>query len=1066
MFRREPDWWKILDELRDDNDEMMEEIIDEEMSDVETEELCPEPDDLCLESESAEDNGVTYIDSGHGGLFGSPDFTDPGNNGTIYKHYYGELVDFTEDESGKMTGMLLCKGKLIGFSVDSDTTVDKGGYTEELQRHVIIAERYRKRLAKAICTDSFYHLFDSISSIRRKSNAMRGFLALSVPQREAIISQLNADKPRECGERKDGRIKETGLMRLRYDMCKHTYSIEQQMEIEELLNTKVLSNKLRSRLEYILNISPVYPDRKTPSYKEIIAILDKYIYKKDKLKKKIAEQIVSGKYSSSRSLKLLFVGSPGTGKTLLAKAIAEIYGIPYATIDMGTVASAIDIKGLDASYDSADAGEFIKKFYQTGTSEMVLVLDELDKMGNDTKNGPAAGAMLDVLSDENKCYDKFLETFVKTDNTVFIATANSVKNIPSPLLNRFEVIYIDDYSDEDKYNIAQEYIIPQLEKDFGLENGEIVFTNEAVKAIIKYYCCDEGARLLKDKLNSIIKNLISRREEEGLETISVDAAMVREILEEYVSDSDIKLIYHRNKDRLSTAHRQELKRIFKAIENDEVDKNEKDIWLKRARLLLDLIPPAQPLAKIDFDSFYESVNGTHFGLTGIKDRIAKSLHVRMVQGKSFSSIRFLLGGGAGVGKSSICKSIADSIGVPFVKISLNGVSDERIIKGFPPTYRGAVEGSIVAGLARAKTVRALVLLDEIDKLGSKEGVSASNALIDLLDNSGEFTDDFLKVPIDLSEVIFIASANDLSKVNPLLLDRFEVIEVDGYSKAEKKTILNDYIIPATNREYERVNASFAVSPDAADLLVEDYCTSFGVRDLEKTVKKLVSDKLAENAHNIENQRFLIDASDVTKSLGAKPIPRGNLLTKNVPGFSKALAVTGGNSGMAFSIESAVIPGDTSLSITGLPKESAVDSVKLAKTYIRLNHLDSAADFGLHLHFGEGAVVKDGPSAGVAILISILSAVLKTPVSGNLAYTGEIDLFGNVFAIGGTKEKISAAQESGCSKVFIPYDNYMQLSEEELDSFSIEIMPVKHISEVIALAFPDHAEKVNAKRLIA
>ncbi len=1024
--------------------------------------------DVCLESEITEFKSPfeRIIDRRLEHLFGPPDFEDSEPDTVIFKHYYGEMIDFSQDEDGNRTCMLLSKGKLVKFDIHSRTVTELEEESGYPFMHIIATDMSAKKNAKVICTDSFYHLFDAIESLKDKCNAIEAFLELSRTQRDSIISQLNSKKYGKCSEKRVAPVKGKESLRLKYDMCKHTYTPEQQREIENLFNDKLNAQKAYSRLEYILNISPEYLERKVPSYKEIIAILDKYIYKKDKLKKKIAEQIVSGKYSSSRSLKLLFVGSPGTGKTLLAKAIAEIYGIPYAVINMGSISSALDLKGTDPSFDGADAGEFINKFFREGTSEMILLLDELDKMGTGTKHGAATGAMLDILSDVNECYDKFLEMAVDTSNTAFIATANSVKNIPSPLLNRFEVIYMDDYSDEDKYNIAQEYIIPQLEKDFGLENGEIVFTDEAVKAVIKYYCCDEGARLLKDKLKSIVKNLISRREEEGFETISVDAAMVREILEEYVSDKDIKLIYHRNKDRLSAAHSAELKKIFTAIENEEVTGEEKDIWLKRAQLLLDLIPPAQPFGGFDYDSFFESVNKTHFGLREVKERIAKSLLVRMVQGRSFSSIRFLLAGGAGVGKSSICKSIADSIGVPFVKVSLNGVSDERIIKGFPPTYKGAVEGSIVAGLERVKTVRALVLLDEVDKLGSKEGVSASNALIDLLDNSCEFTDDFLKVPIDLSEVIFIASANDLSKVNPLLLDRFEVIEVDGYSKAEKKTILNDYILPATNTEYERVNASFAVSPDAADLLVEEYCTSFGVRDLEKAVKKLVSDKLAENADNIENQRFLIDSDDVTKSLGAKPIPRGNLLTKNVPGFSKALAVTGGNSGMAFSIESAVIPGDTSLNITGLPKESAVDSVKLAKTYIRLNHLDSAADFGLHLHFGEGAVVKDGPSAGVAILISILSAVLKTPVSGNLAYTGEIDLFGNVFAIGGTKAKISAAQESGCSKVFIPYDNYMQLSEEELNSFLIEIMPVKHISEVIALAFPDHTEKVNAKRLIA
>ena len=213
----------------------------------------------------------------------------------------------------------------------------------------------------------------------------------------------------------------------------------------------------------------------------------------------------------------------------------------------------------------------------------------------------------------------------------------------------------------------------------------------------------------------------------------------------------------------------------------------------------------------------------------------------------------------------------------------------------------------------------------------------------------------------------------------------------------------------------------------------------------------------------EIAKIKIDTKDVIQSMGVKPIPRGNLPKKNIPGFSKALAVTGNNCGMAFAIETAVIPGDSSTCITGLPKESAIDSVKIAKTIIRLNYTSKANDFGVHLHFGEGAVVKDGPSAGVAILISMLSAVFNTPVLGNVAYTGEIDLFGNVFAIGGTIAKIQAAEDTGCEKVFIPRDNFDQLKKEDIEKISIEIIPVNHISQVVEAVFPSIVKKEETNR---
>jgi len=322
-----------------------------------------------------------------------------------------------------------------------------------------------------------------------------------------------------------------------------------------------------------------------------------------------------------------------------------------------------------------------------------------------------------------------------------------------------------------------------------------------------------------------------------------------------------------------------------------------------------------------------------------------------------------------------------------------------------------------------------------------------------------YTDRFLGVPVDLSSVLFIATANDTSRMAPWLLDRFEVIKLDGYTRAEKKQILSDYVLPELEHDYAGGGLSIEMGEKAAGILVNEYCLSMGVRDIKESVRKVVEDKLyleplEKNVH--------ITESDITRSLGAKPVPRGNIPNEIRPGFAKGLAVTSGNVGIASSIECAILPGSRETIITGLPKESTIDSVKLAATYIRLNY-GYGEECGFHLHFGEGAIEKDGPSAGVAILISMLSAYTDTPVSVNASYTGEINLFGDVFAIGGTLSKIQAAEQTGCSMVFIPKDNYDRLSKEDLSRFSLKIIPVSNVSTVIETVLPGIIEDKTVRK---
>lgn len=970
----------------------------------------------------------------------------------IYK--YGTTQDCIDLENSKEFNVMQ-NDEIISILVAKDAFIQKPLYAKDEVIHLIVHSFHDEYFAKSICDTEFFELFKPIKSLRQKLNAMKAFTKLSISQQQSIHQQLNGLKYDSDNDVGTSKITSIEQLRLKYDICKNTYSHQQQREIDDLFSqTNSGKNKAEKKLGYILNISPTYSNHRNLSYDNIMDILNFRVYGMIEVKQKIAEYLVASQYSSMRNLRILLVGNSGTGKTTLAQAIADISDLPYSIIPLNGVSNALSIKGLDASFGESDAGKLIRSFFTLGTSEAVIILKKIDKLGKSGNDGDPADALLDALSEDHQFYDEFLEIAIDTRNTVYIATASNIESIPNNLLERFEVFHIDDYEINDKIEIAKHYAIPKILNDYTFPNDNIIFSEEAILEIVSNYCYDEGTNRLIDSLKTIVRNIVNKWDAgKDISPVVVDRFMVNAILGKIENSDDLKLTYFREKNKYSEAVHKEIRNTFESLNNPEIEPHRKETDRKRLKYLISLISSHKGFEGFDEAKFLSCLNATHFGMHSVKNELAKTFFANSFKKESLSGVKILLVGGPGIGKSSICKSIATALDLPIVKISLNGISDDHTIKGFPKTFVDSDAGEIIRGLARYKTTSAVIQLDEVDKIGKKYGVDVSTSLIDLLDDSSEFSDYFLGVHVDLSDVLFIATANDLSHVHPLLLDRFTVINLEGYTLKNKESIIDNYLLPKFNKEYFGTDISFKLTQRAKKLILEGYFNSFGVRDVEKGLKKITKDKLYENRNSITNP-LIIDYSDIMSSLGSIPIARGNYPSIILPGLSKALSVTGSNHGMAFAIETAIIPGDSSLEITGLPSDSAIDSVKIARNYIKCHYEDRLFGNGLHLHFGEGAVVKDGPSAGVAILISILSAVWTTPVVGNVAFTGEIDLFGNVFAVGGILEKIQAAELSGCSKVFIPYDNFKNLSEEELEQFLLEIIPIKHISEAINIALPN------------
>ncbi len=517
------------------------------------------------------------------------------------------------------------------------------------------------------------------------------------------------------------------------------------------------------------------------------------------------------------------------------------------------------------------------------------------------------------------------------------------------------------------------------------------------------------------------------------------------------------------KTKLSKEARLKAKSELKRLRNMSALSAEAVILRTYLDWLLDLPWKRTSKRNVDIQEAQKVLDEDHFGLEKVKDRILEFLAVQKRVGKVGGQILCFVGP-PGVGKTSLGKSIARALGRKFVRMSLGGVRDESEIRGHRRTYIGALPGRIIQGMKKAGTSNPLFLLDEIDKLGSDWRGDPTSALLEVLDpeQNTAFNDHYLEVDYDLSDVMFVTTANTLNMPQPLL-DRMEIIRLHGYTEEEKVSIADHYLIQKQREKHGLRKNEFAITPEALKQVISFYTKESGVRNLEREIASLARKSVKEILTSSQ-ENITITPEILENFLGVHKYRVNETAAKDYVGVTSGLAWTE-MGGEILTIEALRAPGKGKILSTGKLGVVMQESVQAALSYVRVR----AEEFGIdpdvfersdiHVHVPEGAIPKDGPSAGVTIVTSLVSLFTNIPVRRDVAMTGEITLRGRILAIGGLKEKLLAAQRAGIKTVYIPKDNEKDLKEIPAGAKkSLRVYPVESMDEILKGALTQKIKK--------
>ena len=679
---------------------------------------------------------------------------------------------------------------------------------------------------------------------------------------------------------------------------------------------------------------------------------------------------------------------------------------------------------------------------------------KIKEVGMDEEEGYFKAIIEEVAYDaENADEDAEVEAFVRNVFDAFEEYINIGNRVsPEILISLADIDNVDRFIDTIAANI---YLKPDQKQSI-LEEFDVKKRLELIYTILLKIEKKITLRV-KKQMNKVQKEYYLREQ-------------LKAIQKELGDDEDINSEADEYREKLNKikAPKETKEKIAKEINKlSKISPMSPDVSVSRTYLdtVFSLPWNKETRDKIDLEKAKEILDDEHYGLEKVKERILEYLAIRKLS-KSLKSPIICLVGPPGVGKTSIAKSIADSLGRKFVRISLGGVRDEAEIRGHRRTYVGAIPGRIINGLKEAQTKNPVFLLDEIDKMSSDYKGDPASAMLEVLDpgQNKDFVDHYVEVPFDLSKILFVTTANSLSTIPRPLLDRMEIIEVSGYIEEEKLNIVKKYLLPKQLKEHALEADFIKMDDEVIRDIIDSYTREAGVRNLERTIGKICRKVAKKYVENPSLEGVVITKADLDEYLGKNRYRHQLAGTKPEVGIVTGLAWTAVG-GETLTAEVNVLKGKGQVVLTGKLGTVMKESAQTGISYIRsiADRFDIDPDFytknDIHIHLPEGAVPKDGPSAGITMALAVLSALTNIPVRNNVAMTGEITLRGRVLAVGGIKEKLLAAHRAGITKVLLPKECEADLEEIPQNvKEQMEFVLVEHMDEVLEHALLRNGEQ--------
>lgn len=709
-----------------------------------------------------------------------------------------------------------------------------------------------------------------------------------------------------------------------------------------------------------------------------------------------------------------------TGVICKIKQIIKLPGNAVRTVVEGISRAKIKELEFENGYYKATVEEIVYENYNDDIETKALIRNVLDAFEEYINIGNRVSGEILVTLSEMENIDKLMDTICAN---IYLKSSQKQE-----LLEEFDIKLRLELLLK---TLLEELEILKLEKNIALK------VKKQVNKVQKDY-------YLKEQMRAIQKEL---GEDDDIDT---EVEKFRESLRKLKATKEIKEKIEKEINKFS--------KLSSMSPDSSISRNYLETifslpWNKESR------------EKIDLKIAEDILNENHYGMEKVKERIVEYLAVRKLSNSLKSPIICLVGP-PGVGKTSIAKSIADAIGRKFVRISLGGVRDEAEIRGHRRTYVGAIPGRIINGLKEAKTKNPVFLLDEIDKMSSDYKGSPASAMLEVLDpeQNKNFVDHYLELPFDLSKILFVTTANSLSTIPRPLLDRMEIIEVSGYIEEEKLNISKNYLLPKQIKQNGLRENFLKMDDETIREVINSYTRESGVRNLERTLGTICRKVAKKYVDNLELKEVVVSKDDLNEYLGKVKYRHEVAGLNPEVGVVMGLAWTSVG-GETLTVEVNTIKGKGQVVLTGKLGDVMKESAKTGITYIRsiADKFGIEEDFysntDIHIHLPEGAVPKDGPSAGITMALAILSSLSNIPVRNDVAMTGEITLRGRVLAVGGVKEKLIAAHRAGIKKVLLPKE-----CEHDLDEIpqnikdEMEFVLVKHMDEVLEHALFRNEEK--------